>query len=117
MVQVAPPVIIVTTGTTAILMVLVTYAAIRTRHMASTAGTVGVRIPIGTLGVVQAPLAPVGTAHLAGEAWSARTADSRPLPRETQVRLVGFDGLTAIVEPVDNGPSATPAAPASADRP
>jgi membrane-bound serine protease (ClpP class) len=116
-VQVAPAVIVVTTGTTAILMVLVTLAAIRSRNMVSTTGTVGVRIPIGTLGLVQAPLAPVGTAHLAGEAWSARTADGRPLPRETRVRLVSFDGLTAIVERVDNGPSKAPAASASADRP
>ena len=49
------------------------------------------------------PLEPLGTAYLAGEAWSARTADTRTLPRDTPVRLVGFDGLTAIVEPIGRG--------------
>ena len=56
-------------------------------------------MPLGTEGVVQAPLEPLGTAYLAGESWSARTADTTTLARDTPVRLVGFDGLTAIVEP------------------
>jgi membrane-bound serine protease (ClpP class) len=105
--QVALPVIVVSTATTAILMGLITVAAIRTRSMAAPAGTVGVPVPLGTEGVVQSPLEPLGTAYLAGEAWSARTADTRPVPRDTPVRLVGFDGLTAIVEPTGEGaPSA-----------
>ncbi len=99
-VGVALPLIVTTTGTTAILMGLITLAAIRTRHMKPPAFTVGVPVPLGTEGVVQAPLEPLGTAYLAGEAWSARTADTRTLPRDTPVRLVGFDGLTAIVEPM-----------------
>jgi membrane-bound ClpP family serine protease len=51
------------------------------------------------VGVVQAPLAPTGTVYLAGETWTARTPDESELPRETPVRLVGFDELTALVEP------------------
>ena len=66
--------------------------------MPAPAGVVGTRVPLGTTGVVQAPLEPLGTVHLGGETWSARTSDERPLDRATPVRLIGFDGLTAIVE-------------------
>ena len=90
-------------------MGLITIAAVRTRRMRAPAGTVGVPVPIGTTGVVQAPLGPVGTVHLGGETWTARTPDERPLDRTTPVRLVGFDGLTALVEPL--GPGEAPAAP------
>ena len=105
-VSVALPVVVVSTATTAILMGLITIAAIRTRNMAPPSGTVGVPIPLGTEGVVQAPLEPVGTAYLAGEAWSARTSDTSTVARDTPVRLVGFDGLTAIVEPTGDAGSA-----------
>ena len=73
-VGVALPLIVTSTATTAILMGLITLAAIRTRHMAPPANTVGNPVPLGTEGVVQAPLEPLGTAYLAGESWSARTA-------------------------------------------
>ena len=107
-VSVALPVILVSTATTAILMGLITIAAIRTRNMAPPRGSVGVPVPLGTEGVVQAPLEPLGTAYLAGEAWSARTQDTSTVARDTPVRLVGFDGLTAIVEPTgDAGSTAT----------
>ncbi len=68
--------------------------------MTASAGTVGVPVPLGAEGVVQAPLEPLGTVYLAGETWSGRTADGAPLARGTPVRLVGFDGLIAIVEPI-----------------
>lgn len=112
-VAVATPLVIVMTATTAVLMGLVAVAAVRTRTMAAPAGSVGTALPIGTIGTVQAPLDPVGTASLAGEPWSARTTDGRPLPRDTAVQLVGFDGLTAIVEPSTAGPAAAsdPSAP------
>jgi membrane-bound serine protease (ClpP class) len=111
-VSVALPVIIVTTATTASLMVLITLAAIRTRRMAAPKGVVGVPVPVGTEGVIQSPLEPMGTAYLAGESWTARTVDTRPLPRDTPIRVVAFDGLTAIVEPTGEpvGQGATPPA-------
>jgi membrane-bound serine protease (ClpP class) len=109
-VEVATPLILVSTLTTALLMGLITLAALRSRRMAAPAGTVGVPVPLGTTGIVQAPLAPQGTIHLGGETWSARTADERPLERATPVRLVGFDGLIAIVEPLE--PDAEPPPPA-----
>ncbi len=59
-VGVALPLIITTTATTAVLMGLITLAAIRTRHMAPPTGAVGVPVPLGTEGVVQAPLEPLG---------------------------------------------------------
>ena len=116
-VGVAPLLILVTTATTAILLGLVTVAAMRTRRMGSSPGTAGTTLPVGTLGVVAAPLVPLGTVQLGGEAWSARTSEGTALPRDTHVHLVGFDGLTAIVEPDDNAPAATPPAPAPAGRP
>ena len=114
LVEVATPLIVVSTVTTGLLMALITLAAIRTRRMPAPAGTVGEPVALGTTGIVQAPLDPLGTVHLGGETWSARTADDRPLGRSTPVRLVGFDGLTAIVEPepgdVRPSPSSAPSA-------
>ncbi len=103
-VAVATPLIVTSTVTTAVLMGFITLFAIRTRRMTPPAGTVGVPVPIGTQGVVQSPLQPLGTAYFAGESWSARTPDTREVPRDTAVRLVGFDGLTALVEPTDSPP-------------
>ena len=116
-VHVWTPLIIVTTVTAGSLMALITLSALRTRRMGSSVGTVGVAIPIGSEGYVQAPLTPIGTAYLAGEPWSARTVDGTSLLRDTPVRLTGFDGLTALVEPLREKPTSLPAASASADRP
>ncbi len=107
-VAVATPLVVVMTVTTAVLMGLVAVAAVRTRTMAAPSGSAGTALPVGTIGTVQAPLEPVGTVSLAGEPWSARTTDGRPLPRDAAVRLVGFDGLTAIVEPSTAIPAAAP---------
>ena len=115
-VQVAWPVIIVTAGAAGLLMSLITLAAIRTRRMKASAGTVGVPVPIGSEGIVQAPLEPLGTVYLAGEPWSGRSVDGATLARGTKVRLVGFDRLIAIVEPITR-PDAAPAAVAPARQP
>jgi len=119
-VGVAVPVILTVTITMAVFMALITIMAARTRQLKAPAGTVGVPVPIGTTGVVQAPLAPLGTVYLGGETWSARTPAEAPLDRTTPVRLVGFDGLTAIVEPLAPGEAPTPPpapAPLPADMP
>jgi membrane-bound serine protease (ClpP class) len=119
-VGVALPVILTVTITMAVLMGLVTIMAARTRNLRAPAGTVGVPVPLGTTGVVQAPLSPLGTVHLAGETWSARTPAEATLDRTTPVRLVGFDGLVAIVEPLAPGEAPTPPpapAPLPADMP
>jgi membrane-bound serine protease (ClpP class) len=111
LVGVATPVLAVMTITTGAFMFLIAWVALRTRRMPGPAGAVGVRIPIGTEGIVQAPLEPVGTAYFAGETWSAQTADRRPVRRGTHVRVAGFDGLVAIVEPLEEPQPNIPAAP------
>lgn len=116
-VAVAPAVLVVTTVTLGGLMLLVTLAAIRTRRMRGPADQLGAPVPTGTLGMVQSPLAPMGTVHLSGEVWTARTPDERELARDTPVRLVGFDGLTALVEPAPDLPSPGPPGPASSTDP
>jgi membrane-bound serine protease (ClpP class) len=116
-VSVAWPLVITMTVTIGVLMALVIAAAIRTRNMPKPAGIVGTPVPVGIDGLVKAPLAPLGTVYAAGESWSARTTDGSWVPRDATVRLVGFDGLTALVEPVPEPPPVTPAATASADRP
>jgi membrane-bound serine protease (ClpP class) len=114
------PLIGVTSGVVAVLMALVSYGAIRTRKMRPPVGMVGTTPEAGVTGIVQAPLAPLGTVYLAGETWSARTPEGIALPRDTPVRLVGFEGLIALVEPVaQQSPSTTrpPAPPLPAERP
>jgi membrane-bound serine protease (ClpP class) len=99
--RVAPAVIVTTTSTAAFFLVLVVWAALRSRDMVSPAGIVGTlaTLPPGALGVVRRPIEPVGSIHAAGEEWSARSADGRPLERGAHVRVISTDGLTLLVEP------------------
>ena len=98
-VSVALPLLIGTTATTALFIVLIAIGAIKTRAMRGSAGTVGVSLRPGIAGEVRSPLEPIGSIFAAGEEWSARTVDDRPLPRGTPVRVVRIDGLTLVVEP------------------
>ena len=96
-------------------MVLIVVAAVRTRRMRATTGTVGVAVPAGTEGIVQAPL-DTGRHRLPGRRDRGPPAppDERPLLRDTPVRLVAFDSLTAIVEPSDTASDhPSPSAPAA----
>jgi membrane-bound ClpP family serine protease len=61
----------------------------------------------GTHAEVRRPLEPTGSVYAAGEEWTARSADDRPLERGTPVRVVRQDGLTLVVEPVE--PAGSPA--------
>ncbi len=99
--SVAPPVIATTTVTAGVFLLLIVWAAIRSRGMPSPAGVVGSAsaLPPGEPGVVRRSLEPVGSVHVAGEEWSARTVDGTPLERGVHVRVVATDGLTVIVEP------------------
>ncbi len=116
-VSVATPVIVVVAATFALFMGVVTMAAIRVRRMTLPAGAVGTPVPLDSTGIVQAPLAPQGTVHLAGETWSARTADGSQLERNTPVRLVAFDGLVAVVVPDPDAAQATGERPPSESTP
>jgi membrane-bound serine protease (ClpP class) len=69
--------------------------------MPSPAGVVGTSaiLPAGIGGVVRKAIEPLGSVYVAGEEWSARTADGRSVERGTPVRVISTDGLTVIVEP------------------
>lgn len=100
-VRVAPAVIVTTTTTAAVFLALVVWAAVRSRRMAAPGGIVGsvAHLPPGSIGVVRRPLEPLGSIHVAGEEWSARSADGHTLERGVEVRVVSTDGLTLVVEP------------------
>jgi len=98
-VAVALPLLAVMTATTAAFAGLIAYGAIRSRRIGRTPGAVGRRVASGAVGVVQRPLEPTGSVFVAGETWSARTADGGSLARGTAVRVVSADGLTLIVAP------------------
>jgi membrane protein implicated in regulation of membrane protease activity len=49
-----------------------------------------------------------GSIFIDGELWGARPTEGTELPDEGRVRVVGRDGMTLIVEPVDaTAPSET----------
>jgi membrane-bound serine protease (ClpP class) len=97
-VRVALPLLVVMTVTTSLFGILITLTAIRTRRMPGPLWSAP-GVPSGTAGEVRRPLEPLGSVYVAGEEWSARSADDRPLPRGTPIRVVKTDGLTVIVEP------------------
>ncbi|HEV8545443.1 MAG TPA: nodulation protein NfeD [Candidatus Limnocylindrales bacterium] len=105
-VAVAPSIIAVIAITAAAFVAIITFTAIRTRQMVASPGLVGAGVGVnsGTRGVVRRPLEPLGSVYVAGEEWSARSADDRPIERGTPVTVVGVDGLTVLVEP-DSQPS------------
>ena len=98
-VGVALPLLVVATVTSAAFGLLIATMAIRTRAMAGPTGSPLPAVPVGTVGEVRNPLAPIGSIYAAGEEWSARSADDRPLSRGTPVRVIRTDGLVAVVEP------------------
>jgi membrane-bound serine protease (ClpP class) len=95
----AQPLVIVMTLTMAAFAVLIVFAAYRTRRMTVEPGMIGSPLGIGTGGVVRMPLEPLGSIYAAGEEWTARTPDNKPLPRGTSVKVIAVEGLTAVVEP------------------
>jgi membrane-bound serine protease (ClpP class) len=101
LVSVAWPVIATTTVTAGLFLLLVVVAAVRTRGMTPPAGLAGgvLTLSPGVVGIVRRSIEPVGSVYAAGEEWSARTADGRPLERGMPVRVVATEGLTVIVEP------------------
>jgi membrane-bound serine protease (ClpP class) len=59
----------------------------------------GVETLVGATGEVSEPLAPVGQVRVRGELWEAHS--SSDLPPGARVRVIGVNGLTLEVEPVD----------------
>ncbi|HLO34742.1 MAG TPA: nodulation protein NfeD [Candidatus Deferrimicrobium sp.] len=103
-VRVAFPLLVVMTVTTAAFGALITITAIRTRRMAGPSWSVR-GVVAGTIGEVRRPLEPIGSVYVSGEEWSARSADDRPIPRGTPVRVLSTDGLTVVVESEPHAPS------------
>ena len=102
LVGVATPLIVVMTLTAAAFAFLISFMAIRTRQMA--AGPSFASALSGARGIVRRPVDPLGSVHVAGEEWTAKSANDRPIERGTPVRVVAVDGLTVLVEP-DSQPS------------
>lgn len=102
-VEVALPVIVVMAGLTAVFGALITVTAYRTRRMRTSPILVGSLRVAGEPAVVSTEINPLGTVHAAGEEWTARSADGRPLGRGVRVKVVRQDGLTLYVSPVEPG--------------
>jgi membrane-bound serine protease (ClpP class) len=98
-IRVAPWIIASVSITGALFVALIATVAVRTRRMNAPGGLVGPTVTSGAQGIVRMPLEPLGSAYIAGEEWSARSADDRVIDRGTLVRVVGIDGLTVVVEP------------------
>jgi membrane-bound serine protease (ClpP class) len=101
-VAVAWPIIGITAAAAAAygLVIVGTLMKMRRQPAPVGAGLIGIDSVVGTVGLVQADLAPLGTVYVGREAWSARTKDGSTVSRDTKVRVVGQDGLTLIVEKV-----------------
>ena len=101
-VAVALPVIVVMTGLTAAFGALIAVTAYRTRRMTSSPVLVGSLRVTGEAGTVSTDISPLGTVHVIGEEWTARSDDGRPLQRGARVKVVRQDGLTLYVVPVES---------------
>jgi membrane-bound serine protease (ClpP class) len=102
-VRVAVPLLAIATVTAAALGGLITITAIRTRRMTDPRDGQPGAVEIGTIAEVRRPLEPLGSIYAVGEEWSARASDARAIPRGAVVRVIGAEGLIAIVEPVASG--------------
>jgi membrane-bound serine protease (ClpP class) len=98
LVGVATPLIVVMTATAAAIVGLISFMAVRTRRMTGT-GLVGIAVAAGAHGIVRRPIEPLGSVHISGEEWTARSVSDRPIERGTPVTVVAVDGLTVLVEP------------------
>jgi membrane-bound serine protease (ClpP class) len=102
-IQVDPRLIFVLTGLTAAYMAFVLLIVVRWRRRQQAAGAASTALVLadGATGSVRSMLAPTGVVYAAGEEWTARASDERPLTPGTPVRVIGQDGLTLIVEPIE----------------
>jgi membrane-bound serine protease (ClpP class) len=102
-IQVDPRLIFVLTGLTAAYMAFVLLIVVRWRRRQQAAGAAATALVLadGATGSVRSMLAPTGVVYAAGEEWTARASDEQPLTPGTPVRVIGQDGLTLIVEPIE----------------
>jgi membrane-bound serine protease (ClpP class) len=107
-VTVAAPLVVAMALMTAAFMVLCLFVIVRVRRRGlAYAGAFGAggssRVPAGSEGIARTSLSPLGVVYTAGEEWTARSSSGAAIPSGADVRVVGQDGLTLIVEP---GPGA-----------
>jgi membrane-bound serine protease (ClpP class) len=107
-VTVAAPLVIAMALITAAFMALCLFVIVRVRRRSlAFAGAYGAGgtslVPPGSEGVVKTSLAPLGVVYAAGEEWTARSSSGTAIAPGEEVRVVGQEGLTLIVEP---GPGA-----------
>jgi membrane-bound serine protease (ClpP class) len=102
-IEVDPRLILVLTALTAAYMAFILVIVVRWRRRQGLIGPSATALVLadGAVGSVRSILAPVGIVYAAGEEWTARTSDDRSLSPGTPVRVVGQDGLTLIVEPLE----------------
>jgi len=101
-VSVAWPLIALMAVLTGVFVFTVATLAVRARRHHSTApGLIGAGLPANAVAEVRRPLAPLGSVYAGGEEWTARAADEETVGRGTPVRVVGQEGLTLIVEPIE----------------
>lgn len=65
--------------------------------------TIGRDNLIGTEGVAVGPISPEGTVEINGARWHARVNRATPLDDRQPMRVVGIDGITLEVEPLEGG--------------
>lgn len=66
---------------------------------------VGVESLVGRSGTTRVELAPTGLVHVAGELWNAKASKGEMIPADTEILVVGVEGLRLEVERKDNLPS------------
>ncbi len=101
-ISVDPAIIAVLTATTAGYMLFILFIVVRwRRRVGTTLGrATGPVLVAGAAGLVRTSLSPTGVVFVAGEEWSARTADGEPVGQGVPVRILRQEGLTVIVEPL-----------------
>ena len=100
-VAVAWQVVAVMTIVTAVVVIGILYAVMRSRRTPKLQlGASHIDeplVPLGTEASIRRTLSPDGTVYAMGEEWSARSVDGDLLERGATGRIVGHDGLTLIV--------------------
>jgi membrane-bound serine protease (ClpP class) len=104
-VTVAAPLVLAMALMTAAFMALCLFVIVRVRRRGlAYAGGFGAggssRVPAGSEGFAKTSLSPLGVVYTAGEEWTARSSSGADIPSGADIRVVGQDGLTLIVEPV-----------------
>jgi membrane-bound serine protease (ClpP class) len=101
---VAIPVIVAMSVIGAVVVAGLSWLAVRSRtepvidlHVAGDGGRI---LATGTRGRARTVLAPEGVIAAGEERWTARSADGSTVSAGTNVRVVGAEGLTILVEPV-----------------